>query len=79
MSAPVHVAAWDGTAWSPLGSGMDSTIYALTVYDTKLIAGGGFITAGGTSANHVAAWDGTAWSALGSGMDSAVNALDRLR
>jgi len=63
-----YIAAWDGSLWSPLGSGMNSSVYSLTVYDNKLIAGGLFTTAGGVSANYIAAWDGTSWSALGSGM-----------
>ena len=32
-------------------------VYALTVYDNKLIAGGGFTTAGGKVSAYVAAWD----------------------
>src|SRR5262249_1387788 len=40
-----------------------------------LYAGGGFITAGGTSAPHIARWDGASWSALGEGTDNEVLAL----
>jgi hypothetical protein len=63
----------DDIYWSPLGSGMGGDhpyVYALTVYDNKLIAGGYFTTAGGVAANYIAAWDpATAgWSPLGSGM-----------
>jgi len=65
-----YIASWDGSSWSPLGSGMDYTVYALAVYDNKLIAGGGFTTAGGVSANFIASWDGSSWSPLGSGMGS---------
>jgi len=43
-------------------------VSALTVYDSKLIAGGYFTTAGGDSANYIASWDGSSWSALGSGV-----------
>ncbi len=68
-------AAWDGTTWSPLGSGMNGPVYALTVYDGKLIAGGYFTTAGGVSVNNIAAWDGTTWSPLGTGMNDIVYAL----
>ena len=42
-----RIASWDGTSWSALGSGMNSNVYALTVYNNQLIAGGIFITAGG--------------------------------
>ncbi|MCX6163750.1 MAG: T9SS type A sorting domain-containing protein [Ignavibacteriae bacterium] len=61
--------------WSPLGSGMDSTVRALTVFNNELIAGGSFTTAGGVSANRIAKWNGTSWSPLGSGMNSNVLAL----
>ena len=43
-----------------------------------LVAGGGFTTAGGVSANGIARWNGTSWSALGSGMDASVYALATL-
>lgn len=62
------IARWDGTNWSPVSSGMDGSVHALTVYNGELIAGGNFITAGGIPANHIARWDGTSWSPLGSGM-----------
>jgi hypothetical protein len=42
-----NIASWDGSSWSPLGSGMNNDVFALAVYDNKLIAGGDFTTAGG--------------------------------
>ena len=124
-----NIASWDGSSWSPLGSGMsiwqclcpdrvrretdsgglfhngrwrggeqDSVlgweqlvavgvgdeddypdVYALTVYDGKLIAGGYFTTAGGVAANRIASWDGSSWSPLGSGMNGYVSCPDRVR
>ncbi len=74
-----NIARWDGTSWSPLGSGMQggqyTSVSALAVYNGELIAAGEFTTAGGTPANYIARWDGTIWSALGSGMDATVRAL----
>jgi hypothetical protein len=70
-----RIAKWDGTNWSPLGSGMNNTVVSLCVYNNELIAGGQFTTAGGNSANYIAKWDGTNWSPLGSGMNNAVYAL----
>jgi trimeric autotransporter adhesin len=78
-----NVARWDGTAWSPLGSGMDefsNLVRALASLDhgdgaPALFAGGSFITAGGNAASRVARWDGEAWSPLGSGTSSHVYAL----
>ena len=64
-----HVAKWDGTTWSALGSGIDDGVSALAVDRAgMLFAGGYFTTAGGVSANRVAKWDGTNWSPLGAGM-----------
>jgi hypothetical protein len=68
------IAKWDGTSWSALGTGMNDSVFALTVHDdgsgggAALYAGGFFTAAGGVPANSIARWDGTSWSALGSGM-----------
>jgi trimeric autotransporter adhesin len=83
--AASRIAKWDGTDWSALGSptnGVNSTVFALAVYDDgtgpALYAGGGFTTAGGIAASRIAKWDGTDWSALGSptnGVNGTVQAL----
>ncbi|HEU4420862.1 MAG TPA: hypothetical protein VFT55_18125, partial [Planctomycetota bacterium] len=64
---------------SGLGSGLSGVVYALTTLPNgDLVAGGGFTTAGGVSANGIARWNGTSWSALASGMNSWVQALTTL-
>ncbi|MGP1345374.1 MAG: FG-GAP-like repeat-containing protein [Phycisphaerales bacterium] len=82
-----RIARWDGSSWSALtgpgGTGVNSTVRALTVFDdgtgSALYAGGGFITAGGVTVNNIARWDGSEWSALtgpvGTGVSDQVNAL----
>ena len=70
-----RIAKWDGTAWSAVGPGMNSSVNALAVSGTNLYAGGNFGWAGGVLVNYIAKWDGTAWSALGSGVSGTVNAL----
>lgn len=74
-----HIAKWDGSAWSPLGSGMNDYVLALTVFDDgsgpALYAGGWFNSAGGAYAGRVAKWDGSTWSSLGSGVNGPVRAL----
>jgi len=70
------IAAWNGSSWSSVGGGVGGgafgnpfgTVYALSVHDDSLIAGGGFTTAGGVPAYHVAKWDGAQWDSLGSGV-----------
>jgi hypothetical protein len=77
------IAQWNGSAWSPLGSGMnyvwEPPVQALTILDDgtgpALYAGGTFSTAGGAAASNIARWDGTQWAALGSGVNAAVFAL----
>lgn len=70
-----NVAAFDGTDWSPLGTGINGSVTALTVWNGQLIAGGWFTVAGGVGANRIASWDGSAWSPLGAGVSNAVEAL----
>jgi len=71
----LSIAAWDGSSWSPLGSGIDGVVQALAVYHGRLIAAGDFDSAGGVSASNIAAWNGTSWSPLGSGMNDRVWSL----
>ncbi len=70
-----HIAAFDGTQWTPLDSGLDDTPMALTVYNGSLIAAGPFTTAGGQPANHIARWDGHQWYPLGPGLSSSTRAI----
>ena len=62
---------WDTTI-ANFNGGLNGSVTALTVYDGKLIVGGGFTSAGGIAVNGIAAWDGTSWSPLGSGMAAGV-------
>jgi hypothetical protein len=51
-------------------------VYALTVYDNALIAGGEFRVYGWDPENsNIARWDGSAWSVVGDGTDRGVFAL----
>jgi hypothetical protein len=65
-----HIALWNGSAWSPVGTGVVGTgfVSALTTIGNNLYAGGTFTNMGGVAANCIAKWDGTNWSALGSGV-----------
>ena len=72
-----HIAKWDGTAWSALGSGIASGgsnahVSCLAVYDDgsgpALYAGGYFGYAGGTLAGDIAKWNRSSWSAVGGGI-----------
>jgi len=65
-SPSLRTAKWNGSAWSPLGGGMNSAVFSLAVYNGELIAGGTFSVAGGLPASHIAKWNGSVWSAFNS-------------
>lgn len=73
-----NIAAWNGQAWSPLGTGLTSGdiffVNDMVVYNNSLIVGGMFETAGGVLTLNIARWDGT-WHALGAGLKGEVWAL----
>ena len=59
-----RVARWDGTGWSPLGSGTDASVTGFAVFDdgseggADLYAIGNFTTAGGVPSRPIAEWRG---------------------
>jgi hypothetical protein len=77
------IAQWNGTAWSPLGSGVAgpfpfasiNVTGLLTLANGDLLAGGRFQFAGGTAASNVARWNGVAWSPIDAGTDADVTAV----
>jgi len=68
------VARWDGSNWSPLGSGLDGVIaprvHRMIVADVgdglSLYVAGTFTTAGGVDVGNIARWDGN-WHDVGGG------------
>jgi hypothetical protein len=65
------IACWDGKKWDTVGVGIKGTVYSLTVYDDKLIAGGCFqIKMGATVIKNIAQWDDHTWSNLGKGIET---------
>lgn len=70
-----HIAKWNGSEWSSLGTGLNGRGYALACRNNILYAGGYFTTAGDASVNRVAQWDGSTWSSVGSGLGNTVYAL----
>jgi len=74
-----NVARWNGSAWSPLGGGLQAgtdawgaVVNSLAAVEvggaSGLYAGGGFLIAGGMWVSYVARWDGASWSELGDGL-----------
>lgn len=64
-----------GFAPEPFGQGIEGTVLALAEFGGDLIAGGSFVSAGGTRVSNVARWDGSRWHPLGEGANGAVRAL----
>jgi len=75
--AASRIAAWNGSIFIALSSGVNGTVNALAInpVDGVLFLGGNFTTAGGSSAVRIASWDGSVFSALSSGANNQVFAL----
>ena len=61
------LAKWDGSTWSGLDGGFNSTVYGLGVFENDLFAGGSFTSASGTTLNRIAKWNGSSWESPGFG------------
>ena len=70
-----NIAKWNGSAWSPLGTGTTGDVNAIVKIGSDIYAAGYFSTAGGVSCKNIAKWDGTAWSPLGTGLNDGGLAL----
>lgn len=68
------IAQWDGVQWSPLGSGLNNRVRAMTIFEGDLVVVGDFTqTADGSrTLNRVARWDGVAWQPFGNGFNGIV-------
>ena len=75
-----NIARWNGSSWSPIGSGLNpgvnASVAALAALPSgELIVGGDFTTADGLLVQHIARWNGTSWSAIGTGTNDSVSAI----
>ncbi len=73
-----HIAKWDGTRWSALGTavhggGVNADVRALAVWNGALYVGGAFGSANGVAARRLAKWDGATWSEVGGGVGSGTS------
>lgn len=73
-TAANNIAQWDGNAWAPLGSGTNSVVNDLALFQDELYAVGSFSSPG----NHIATWNGTSWSGVAGGTNSSSFALQIL-
>ena len=71
-----NLARWNGSAYVPLGLGVNGPVRALAIAGNgDLLVGGDFTTAGGAPAPRIARWNGTSWSTLGGGLTAAPTML----
>ncbi len=67
-----NIAAWDGTNWFQLGTGLNGTVEALVVHNGKLYAAGAFSNQG----NNIAEWNGPipggSWNTSFPGMSGGI-------
>jgi hypothetical protein len=81
-SGHVNLVKWDGTTWTALGGGVNSSIRTIVVHDDgrgeALYVGGDLTQAGGIPVNHIARWDGQQWSALGGGLPGQISPVQAL-
>ncbi len=63
-----RIARWNGSVWSPLGSGLNGDVTAMTTAvdgaGASLYVAGNFTNAGGVPSARIARWDGTQWFAV---------------
>ncbi|MCX6922988.1 MAG: hypothetical protein NT154_07235 [Verrucomicrobia bacterium] len=75
------IARWNGTRWSPVGSGVSggsSEVSALLVSSNSLIVAGNFTSASGIAAMNIASWDGSQWHSMGNLRGGSLYALTEL-
>jgi len=68
-----YVGQWNGSNWVPLAqqlnlNGFDNNATTLGEYEGKLLALGGFVSAGSTMLRYIGVWNGAQWEAIGAGL-----------
>ncbi|MCX6421755.1 MAG: IPT/TIG domain-containing protein [Actinobacteria bacterium] len=74
-----YVAKWTGTAWQPLGTGVNARVRSIAVdSQSNVYVAGDFTQAGATMVSSIAKWNGSTWSGLGSGLGAFASANVRV-
>ena len=51
-----HVARWDGSSWSPMGTGADSSVLAVATWAGSVVVAGAFETVDEVEVDYIARW-----------------------
>lgn len=70
-----YIGRWNGTSWSPLGTGLDGPVSQIVPFGDELIVSGQFQTAGGLIVNGIASWNGQRWRRFGNQPSPAALAI----
>ena len=70
-----NIGFWNGSTWSPLGSGTNDLVQQIALWGDNLYVQGCFTQAGGVSTTNVAVWNTTSqsWAAFDQGWIPAEN------
>lgn len=60
-----NLARWNGSAWAPLGGGVNGIVTTLYANANNIYVSGSFDKAGTTDVYALARWDGSQWNAAG--------------
>jgi hypothetical protein len=60
-----NIAAWDGSAFTTFGTGLNNYARAVTSHAGEIVVGGDFTVAGERSVSRLARWNGTSWLPVG--------------
>lgn len=74
-----NIARWDGTAWRPLGNGLQGDmvgappergqVHTIVAGFDGIYVGGRFVSSGSIQVNGLARWDGQTWYEIGDGLE----------
>jgi len=68
VTSTSSIGRWDGVQIHGMGDGLNNRSFALTVYNSELVAGGNFTASGGNTVRRLARWDGENWHEIGGGI-----------
>lgn len=76
LTSLLRVAQWNGSAWTPLGSGVNERVRGIETFENgDVLLTGWFTTAGGKPAKNMALWNGSTFFNLDAQIDSTTTQM----